>query len=106
MNIGKRLVFHVLLAMLLVVAVFLSIFAAITILGDREAGMVLGRPAGLVLGQLGFSYRFLSAPLWVRFVRNFCRKSYVWTVGCCFAVCGGNNCFLGVDLSQPKNNYE
>lgn len=67
MNIGKRLIFHALSAMLLVVAVFGCMFAAIMILGDREAGMVLGLFTGLVLGQLGFSYRFLSASLWMRF---------------------------------------
>lgn len=61
MTFGKRLLWHFLLTLNLVVAVFLSMFVVIVLLGSREEGMMAGLAVGLFLGQTGFAWRFLTA---------------------------------------------
>jgi hypothetical protein len=58
---GKRILWHFLLALNLVMAVFLCMLGSIAMLGGREEGMRLGLGLGLLLGQMGFAWRFLKA---------------------------------------------
>lgn len=61
MALARRFLWHFLLALNLVMAVFLSMFIGIVLLGSREEGMMVGLAFGLFLGQLGFAWRFLAA---------------------------------------------
>lgn len=62
----KRLLWHLLLTFSLVIGIFISMFAGIALLGSREEGMTGGLAFGLFLGQAGFAWRFLVAPVWAR----------------------------------------
>jgi hypothetical protein len=63
---GKRLLWHFLLTLNLVIVIFISMFGGIALLGSRESGMMLGLAVGLFLGQTGFAWRFLAASVWAR----------------------------------------
>lgn len=66
MTFGKRFLWHFLLTLNLVIAIFLSMFVGIVLLGSREGGMMFGLAFGLFLGQIGFAWRFLTASVGAR----------------------------------------
>lgn len=62
----KRLLWHFLLTLILIVAILISMLAGIALLGSRETGMMVGLAVGLFLGQAAFAWRFLTASVWKR----------------------------------------
>ncbi len=58
---GRRFIWQLLLSAALVLTAYTGIFVCILLTGSRVAGMLLGFWSALLVGQLGFAFRFLSA---------------------------------------------
>lgn len=66
MPLWRRTLWHLLLALGLVAAVFVSMAACVLLLGSREGGMMLGLAVGLFIGQCGFAWRFRAGTVAAR----------------------------------------